>query len=136
VDRRLALANLLYKAGDYSETANQFRAVLKSNPDLTEPLNNLAWLLATCPDANVRNGSESVKYAEHACAITDYKDARTLGTLAAAYAEAGRFPDAIKTAERAEQLAMAANEPELAALNRQFLVNYRAGKAWHQSPRQ
>jgi hypothetical protein len=55
-----------------------------------------------------------------------------IGTLAAAYAEAGRFPEAVATAEKAEQLATGARLTAVAAKNRQLLELYRAGKPYHE----
>ena len=90
---RLDLAALLYQTGDSSAAADQFRKVLSLNPDLPEPLNNLAWLLATCSDDRVRNGAEAVRHAEHGCQVTAFKQTGMISTLAAAYAEAGRYPE-------------------------------------------
>ena len=73
----------------------RFRLALKAQPDWPESLNNLAWILAANPDATVRNGAEAVALAERACKLTDYKEPLLVGTLAAAYAEAGRFPEAV-----------------------------------------
>jgi tetratricopeptide (TPR) repeat protein len=89
------------------------------------PLNNLAWLLATATDANLRNGQEAVKRAELACTISGYRVIGFIGTLAAAYAEAGRFQDAIAAAEEACDLAKAAGEQELLHRNEQLLTLYR-----------
>jgi hypothetical protein len=58
--------------------------------------NALAWVLATCPDDSLRNGEEAVKLAEQACEATRFFDFAKLDTLAAAYAEAGRFDEARK----------------------------------------
>jgi len=66
--------------------------------------------------------------------LTGYKQPGTEGTLAAAYAEAGRFPDAVSTAERAISLATATGDTRFAAANRQLLLLYRAGKPWHEKP--
>ena len=68
-----------------------FHQALKAQPDWPETLNNLAWILAANSDATLRNGAEAVALAERACKLTDYKEALLVGTLAAAYAEAGRF---------------------------------------------
>jgi len=67
--------------------------------------NRLAWLLATCPDSQVRDGARAVRLAEHACASGGYRDPDQLSTLAAAYAEIGRFDDALKWAANAARLA-------------------------------
>ena len=96
-------------------------------------LNNLAWLLATAPDASVRNGPEAVRHAEEACRLTRYCATRPVGTLAAAYAEAGRFPEAIATAQKACARA-ANNNPALLERNRQLLELYRKGQPYHEPP--
>ena len=85
-----------------------FRKALKAQPDWPETLNNLAWILASNPDSTQRNGAEAVTLAERACKLTDYKEPLLVGTLAAAYAEAGRFPEAVIAAEKARALALAA----------------------------
>jgi Flp pilus assembly protein TadD len=63
---------------------------------LVKSYNHLAWLLAACPNANFRNGAKAVEYAKKACELSGWKDASTLSTLAAAYAEAGDFDNAVK----------------------------------------
>jgi hypothetical protein len=65
-------------------------------------------VLAASPDDELRNGAEAVRLAEHACELTHYGEPLFIGTLAAAYAESSRFPEAVTTAEKAEQLATAA----------------------------
>ena len=66
--------------------------------------------------------------AERACKLTDYKEAIFVGTLAAAYAEAGRFPEAVSSAEKARSLALAAGQKEIAQKNEELLELYRAGQ--------
>ena len=127
-------ARLLYQTGKIQEAIRHYRQALSLKPDLTEALNNLAWLLASASDASVRNGPEAVRVAEHACRVTQYKEAIPVGTLAAAYAEAGRFTEAVATAEKATQLATSSGNEQFAAINRQLLTYYRAGKPWHQPP--
>jgi len=90
-DSRLQLARLLHHTGQPREAVAQYRQVVSLKPDSVEALNNLAWLLATSADDSLRNGAEAVRAAERACRITGYKEVVPLGTLAAAYAEAGRF---------------------------------------------
>jgi Flp pilus assembly protein TadD len=131
---RLEYANLLRQFGDLRQAAAQLRQVLVFQPDSVEALNNLAWLLATAPDDTLRDGSEAVRYAERASRLPPVKEMCVLGTLAAAYAEAGRFPDAVSTAEKAVKSETDAGETHFAAVNRQLLRYYRAGKAFHESP--
>src|ERR1051325_1014036 len=91
------LAHVLAAQGKTDEAVDQYQIVVKQSPDLPEALNNLAWLFATHADAKYRNGAEAVRLAEHACELTGYKTTIYIGTLAAAYAEAGRFDDAART---------------------------------------
>ena len=114
------------------EAAERFRLALKAQPDWPESLNNLAWILAANPDAAVRNGAEAVKLAEWACQLTDYKEPLLVGTLAAAYAEAGRFPEAVSAAGKARALALAAGQKEIAQRNQELLELYQAGHAYHE----
>ena len=98
-----ALASL----GRYADAARAFRRVLPSSPDDPDLLEGLAWILATAPDANVRDGRMAVELARHAAELAGNAP-NVLDTLAAAYAEDGRFTDAVATDERA--LALARNE--------------------------
>lgn len=114
--------------GKTSAAIDELRRSVALQPKQPEALNNLAWLLATEPDPKNRNGDDAVKFAAQACALTRSSEPVFLGTLAAAYAEAGRFDDAIATAQRAHDIAIAqaaaaekAKQPA-AAKNRQDLA--------------
>ncbi len=126
------LALLEYATGDSRQAVKHFHQALNLGPDPNEAtiLNNLAWILATCPDDSIRNGTDAVKYAEQACRLTGSKQAGAMGTLAAAYAEASRFPEAIATAETTIKLAN--GNRQFAAMNQQLLLLYRAGKPYHE----
>ncbi len=110
----------------------RLRLALKAQPNWPESLNNLAWILAASSDAALRNGAEAVELAERACKITDYKEPLLVGTLAAAYAEAGRFPEAVSSAEKARALALAAGQKAIAQRNEELIELYRAGRAYHE----
>ncbi len=110
----------------------QYREALRLKPDWPEALNNLAWLLATHPNAAFRDSAEAVRLAERACALTGRKRVLYLGTLAAAYAEAGRFAEAVGTAQEARDLATATGEKDLAALNEKLRLLYQAGKPFRE----
>jgi cytochrome c-type biogenesis protein CcmH/NrfG len=126
------LAGVLNSQGRIKDSIAHYRAALKLQPKLPEALNNLAWILAANADPQTRNGPEAVDLAERACRLTDSKEPVMVGTLAAAYAEAGRFAEAVTTAEKAARLAEQAGQPELAARNRKLIELYRAGKPYHE----
>ena len=129
---RLQLATLFVQSGKPREAVAEYCEVLVSKPDQPEALNNVAWLLATSPDATVRNGAEAVRLAERACRLSGNSQPRELGTLAAAYAEAGRFPEAVAAAQKAVDIARASGNAQLAAMGNQLLNLFRAGKPYHE----
>jgi len=120
---------------DSGETSNNVAWTL-ANPDSKETLNNLAWTLATNPEAKNRNGALAVELAKRACDQTHYRETIPVSTLAAAYAEAGRFEEAIATAQKACALAAELGEPELLNENQKLLVLYRAHQPYHEAPSQ
>jgi len=94
------LALLFDAQGRYAEAIRFYQASLETLPDQAGVLNNLAWLLATCPDAALRNGREAVRLATRACELSKYTQPLLIGTLAASQAEAGDFQAAIAFIER------------------------------------
>jgi Flp pilus assembly protein TadD len=125
------LGNALVRKGSVDKAIVHYQQALQINPDSLYVLNNLAWLLATASDPHLRNGKEAVRLAERACQLTQYKEAFMVGTLAAAYAEAGRFPEAVATAQRALQRAETQSNPALADASRSQLKLYQAGIPFH-----
>ena len=107
-----------------SQAIAAHREALRVNPELPEALNNLAWILATHPEPQFRNGVEAVQLAGQACERTAWKQALFVGTLAAAYAEAGQFDQAVATAEKACALASALGQTNLLTRNQQLLRLY------------
>jgi tetratricopeptide (TPR) repeat protein len=103
---------------------------LASNPGA---MNNLAWELATSPDAKVRNGPLAVEMAEAACKATGYRVTIMIGTLAAAYAEAGRFEDAVATGQKACALASQMGDTNLLKRNQDLVVLYQSRQPYHES---
>ena len=95
------LASINVRGSNAPEAVRLYQAALKLKPDAAGIMNNLGWILATSPDDTTRNGTEAVRLAERACSVTQYKQPMFVGTLAAAYAEAGRFPDAVTMAQKA-----------------------------------
>ena len=99
------LGAALYMQGRISEALAEWRAGLHVDPEDLPLLSQSAWVLATNPQASIRNGSEAVELAARAVKLSGAKDPATLDTLAAAYAAAGRFPEAVQTARQALALA-------------------------------
>jgi Flp pilus assembly protein TadD len=109
----------------FQDAVEHYLAALQLKPDAPDVLNNLAWLLVSCPDAHIRDGAQAVKYAERACELTHHGVAPLVGTLAAAYAEAGRFDEAMATAQKACALARQSGETNLLQKNQELLERYR-----------
>jgi tetratricopeptide (TPR) repeat protein len=126
------LALTLLGAGHPEQAAEHYRQAIRLKPDWPEALNDLAWMLATYPRPAVRNGAEAVQLAERACAVSGHREARFLGTLDAAYAEAGRFPEAMTVAEETQRAALAAGDRAVADAAAARLELYRAGRPYHQ----
>jgi tetratricopeptide (TPR) repeat protein len=100
-------------------------------PDSVQTLHTLAWTLATHPDTPVRDGARAVALAEAACGRTGYQSPALLDTLAAAYAEAGRFAEAIAVAQRAVEHAHRVQKDELAVQIQDRIRLYQSGTPYH-----
>lgn len=129
---RLDFVNLLHQTGNLHEAVDQLRYILKLSPDCTEALNNLAWMLATSPDAKLRDGPAAVQLALHATHLPPVTNMCVLGTLAAAYAESGQYSNAVATAQKALEDETAAGNGRFAEMNRILLKYYKAGKPFHE----
>jgi tetratricopeptide (TPR) repeat protein len=125
------LGNALFQKGSVDEAIAHFQKALEIDPDYAKAQNNLAWVLATCPQASLRNGNKAVELAQRANQLTGDGNPAILGTLAAAYAEAGRFPEAVETAQRALQLAETQSNTALAEAIRSQMKLYQAGLPFH-----
>ena len=122
----------LLGTGRFAEAAAHFQKVLEANPNNVAVLNQTAWLLATCRDAAIRNGAAALKLAERAQQLSGGQDPAILDTLAAAYAESGRFAAAMETARRALALATSHNDPPLAQALKSRMVLYEAKTAYRE----
>jgi protein O-mannosyl-transferase len=126
------LAQVCSKTQDPQCAISEYQEALRLDPTIVGALNNLAWIKATHHDASLRDGSEAVLLSEKACELTQRTQAFTLGTLAAAYAEAGRFPEALEAAEKAIHLAETHGQQALAERNRRLLDCYKANQPWRE----
>ena len=128
------LGYALLRGGQPARAIEQLQKALQLQPNHVKALNNLALLLATCPEASLRDGNRAVEMALRAQELSGGTEPHILDTLAAAYAEAGRFPEAIATAERALELAPAGTNMALADAIRSRLKLYRANSPCHEIP--
>ena len=118
------------------EAIPQFQAALALQPEFVEAQTALArqaWQLATSPDPSLRNGPRAVELAQQADRLSGGANPVMAGTLAAADAEAGRFPEAVANAQRAVRLAEGQNNAALAAALEAQLKLYQAGSPFHQA---
>ncbi len=129
------LGNALLQKGNVTEAISHFQQALQLEPADPWVKNNLAEILATCPEASLRNGHKAVELAEQANELAGGENPIILHTLAAAYAEAGRFSEAVETAQRALHLAGEQSNTRLAGQLQSEMKLFQAGSPFH-SPAQ
>jgi protein O-mannosyl-transferase len=96
-----SIGSIKHRQGKLNEALQNYEKALAIFPDLTVTQTNIAWILATAPDASLRNGTRALQLSLRAYELSGGKDPFFLHILAAAYAESGDFPNAIATAKRA-----------------------------------
>jgi arylsulfatase A-like enzyme/Tfp pilus assembly protein PilF len=106
------------------------RAATTASPNEPRLANSLAWLLATTPDERLRDGPKALELARRAAELTKFQNPTALRTLAAAYAETGDFNQAVQTAQRAIESAVASQQNDLADALRAQLDLYGAGRPY------
>jgi len=126
------MAYIRSQQGQIAPAIAFYREALRRQPKWPDALQSLAWLLATDPHSELRNGAEAICLAEKACELTAQREPGYLDTLAAAYAEAGWLPEAVATAEKALQLAKASGKSDLFTEIQCRLEMYRDGKPFRQ----
>jgi tetratricopeptide (TPR) repeat protein len=125
------LAKGLILLGNAPEAIKEFRDALRLWPDRIEVLKNLAWILATNPNPAVRNGNEAVQLAERVCNLTGKNDAEALDILAAAYAETGRYEDAVNAEEKALTIAKSSQSDAVIRDMRDRVELYKLSLPYH-----
>ena len=111
-----------------SEAISQWQEALAIQPDNGNAASNLAWVFATSPDDSIRDGTRAAELGERALRISGGKIPMIYKVLAAAYAENGRFADAVETARRGADLATIQGNPALAAELQNNTALYQTGK--------
>jgi Flp pilus assembly protein TadD len=127
------LGTVLAQEGKSEEAISQFRDSLQIQPYSFQAQNDLAYLLATCPQASLRNGSQAVILATKAATLTRGQNPVILRTLAAALAESGRFSEAVQIAQNALKMAQAHGDTQFAAELRLEMNLYQAGRPYRDS---
>ena len=118
--------------GRTARAINVFRKGLQEDPSHVLMNNNLAWLLATSPSAELRNGAEALRRARIALEVTEAQDPGICDTMAAAYAELGQFDEACRQAQTGMKLAKEAGLTDLAREVSRRLELYRSGRPYRE----
>ena len=116
--------------GKHEEAIADFESALAIDDEDQGLLNNLAWVLATSPFDEFRNGERAIELATKACELTAFQMPHILSTLAAAHAEAGDFESAVKWSTQAVELGQ--GDPSQQQLTEE-LAGYKAGKPWREN---
>jgi tetratricopeptide (TPR) repeat protein len=128
--RSMAIVRTLQ--GRVEEGIASYRMILDRAPKDLDALNNIAWIRATHAEAAHRDGADAVRLAERARDAAAVENDVLCSTLAAAYAEVGRFDDAVRVVTRAVELARARGDERNASSFEIQLALYRAGRPFHQ----
>jgi tetratricopeptide (TPR) repeat protein len=125
-----ARADAYLSVGKHSEAIADYEIALKKTPEDHHILNNLAWVFATSTDDNIRNAKRAIEIGTKACEVTKYAKPHILSTLAASYAEANDWENAIKWSTKAVELSKA--EEETSEQLKKELENYQQKKPWRE----
>jgi len=128
VEAQANLAQLFSNRGRFADAARHFDAVLALRADHVQALAGLAWIRATASDGALRDPAAAVRLAERAADLTSRSDLVVVDALAAAYAAAGRYDDAVRTARAGLDAATRGGQTEIAAQFRQRIDRYAAGQ--------
>jgi protein O-mannosyl-transferase len=128
VEARNTLGTALIQQGHVREAIHQWQKALATQPENGNAASNLAWVFATCPEDSIRDGTRAAELGERALRISGGKIPMIYKVLAAAYAEIGRFADAVETAQRGAQLATGQGNPALAAELENNIALYQSGR--------
>lgn len=118
--------------GKQREAIADYNAALKLDPENSGILNNLAWVLATSPDEQLRDAKRAIELALKACEVTEYSQPHILSTLAAGYAEQGDFQTAIRWSKKAVETAAGPENAEMRENLEKELASYQAGNPWRE----
>jgi tetratricopeptide (TPR) repeat protein len=124
-DAHTCLGNALLREGSLKEAIPHYEKAIALAPQDPHSRNNIAWALATASDASLRDGSRAVGFAQQAVQLSGGREPQFIRTLAAAYAESGRFSEALAVAQQAAVMATMQGKPDVANRLKKDLVLYR-----------
>jgi tetratricopeptide (TPR) repeat protein len=124
------LGKALVAQGQIYEALDQLRQAIRLRPDCPDFMNDFAFLIITHPEIKNRDVNEAIGLARRACELTNNHNPAMLGTLAASYAAAARFPEAVDTARKAIAIADSANQPQIKNIIQHHLTFYTQGKPY------
>jgi len=133
-DAHTSLGNALLQKGSLREAIAQYVTALALAPEDPHSRNNLAWVLATASDSSIRDGPKAVGFAQEAVQLSGGREPLFLRTLAAAYAESGRFSEAIAVAQQAVGIANMQAKPDMAKRLNGDLVLFRGNLPLRENP--
>jgi len=122
------LGQAFFSKGEISGAIKHYRESLRLKPNNPGSLTGLSWILATSEKSEFRNGAEAVRLAKRACELTNYRNPETLNILAAAYAETGRFTEAVEIAQKAIELCVSSGNEGRAKNIARLQKSYKAGQ--------
>jgi tetratricopeptide (TPR) repeat protein len=136
VDDYFKRGNAYYNKGQHDKAIADFTKALELRPSSVGAHNSLSWLLATCPNAELRDGNRAVKLARKVLELTQGREGYLyLDTLAAALAESGEFENAVKVQQQAISLLKEKGGSYLEHYLEDYLKrlkSYKAGKPWRE----
>jgi tetratricopeptide (TPR) repeat protein len=127
------LALAYAQLGKYNLAITHWTEAVKLKPDFADALKSLAWTLASQENPKFRNPDEAIRLAMRCCELTEFKKPVFLDTLAVAYAAAGRFDQALETAQKALNLAQSAGKKDLAQDIRSRLELYKTAQPYRET---
>jgi protein O-mannosyl-transferase len=135
-DAHTSLGNALLQKGSLREAIAHYETALALAPQDPHSRNNLAWILATASDSSIRDGARAVRFAEEAVKLSGGREPLFLRTLAGAYAESGRFSEAIVVAQQAAGIANMQAKPDMAKRLESDLVFFRGNLPLRETSKQ
>jgi len=135
-DAHTSLGNALLQKGSPQEAIAQYLTALALAPKDPHSRNNVAWILATASDGSIRDGAKAVEFAEEAVQLSGGREPLFLRTLAAAYAESGRFSEAIAVAQQAVGIANMQAKPDMAKRLENDLLLFRGNLPLRETSKQ